>query len=714
MKNPRMKKVKTHINVKLTMFIVGFFFCAIIIKLSYIVLSQEVDGINLREFADSRNTNREVLYASRGIIYDVDGVSLAKNANSYRVIAILSPSRTTDEKHPKHVIDKEGTASKLCKILAKEEKNQEKCEKDLKEYFSYDRYQVELGNWGKISEEERQAILALDLPGIEFITQSKKRQYINSSWASYILGYARSNDQGEINGEMGIEAYYNDELKGKDGYVEYQQDAYGYKMASSNEIREDAIPGSDVYLSIKSDVQNALENAMSKFSKDKKLEWALFTVMDAKTGAIIGASSNPNFNPNTLDNLKNYLNPLVAYQYEPGSTMKTFSWLAAMENGIYKGQDTYMSGTLPLNDGTKIKDFNNVGWGTITYDKGFAYSSNVAATKLGLALGAAKLNDYYNKCGFGKKTKITLPGEAEGLVDFTYDSEIANASFGQGILVTPVQLLQAMSSIANEGIMVKPYIVSKIVDANGNIKAEAKRQEVGRIASKENALAMKELLHDVVYNGFEYNKAYSPSNVEIIGKTGTAQVASQTGGYLTGEYDYIKSFLGLFPYENPTYVFYFATKSYVGPSADLSSMVSTTIQDVANILMVSDKKNDMDTSMIIQTNQYISSSTKETVQNLKKIGLVPIVIGTGEHITNQYPLKGTKVLKGSKIFLQTDSNEILMPNVVGWSTNEIIRYCNFINLKYKLEGYGKVSSVSIAPNTAVDIKKMVLIIKLKV
>ena len=393
--------------------------------------------------------------------------------------------------------------------------------------------------------------------------------------------------------------------------------------------------------------------------------------------------------------------------------MKTFSWLAAMENGIYKGQDKYMSGTLTLSDGTRIKDFNNIGWGEITYDLGFAYSSNVAASNLGLALGAAKLNDYYNKCGFGKKTKITLPGEAEGIVDLTYDSEVASASFGQGILVTPVQLMQAMSAMANDGVMVRPYIVSKVVDASGKIVSEASRVEAGRIASKENALAMKELLHDVVYNGFEYNKAYSPSNVEIVGKTGTAQIASPNGGYLTGEYDYIKSFLGLFPYEEPKYVFYFATKSYVGPSADLSNMVSTTIQDVASILMVSDKKSDMDASMIVSLDQYISTSTKETVEKLKKAGVEPIVIGNGDYITNQFPLKETKVLKGSKVFLQTNSTEIIMPDVVGWSTNEIIRYCEFIGLKYTLEGYGKVESVNIEKNTKIDLKKVTLNIKLK-
>ena len=468
MKKSKYKVQRVHFNLKLTMLVVGFFFCLVIIKLCYVVLSPTVDGVNLTEFANNRNTAKETLYAHRGSIYDVDGKALVKNANSYKIIAILSPSVTKDITKPNHVVEKEKTASAMCEVLAKSDESKTKCQTALTGYFNQDLYQAELGTWGRISEDEKIAIAALDLPGIRFETLAKKRQYINSSWASYILGYARSNDSGEIVGEMGIESYFNEELSGENGYVEYQKDAYGYKMPTSDEYGIDAISGNDIYLTLNSDVQNILENAIATFSKDKSLEWATFTVMNAKTGAIIGSASNPNFNPNTLENLNNYLSPLVGYQYEPGSTMKIFSWLAALENGLYEGDSEFQSGSITLTDGrTKIKDFNNVGWGTITYDKGFAYSSNVAATNLGLKLGAAKLTDFYDDLGFGSKTKITLPGESAGLVDITYESEVANASFGQGILVTPIQLLQAMSLFANDGVMVKPYIISKMVDENG-------------------------------------------------------------------------------------------------------------------------------------------------------------------------------------------------------------------------------------------------------
>jgi len=714
MKKTKFKLPRIHINLKLTMVVVGFFFCLIIIKLCYVVLSDNVDGINLTEFAENRNTEKQVLYAQRGIIYDRDGKPLAKNANSYKIIAMLSPSRTTNMSKPLHVVEKEDTATKMCNILAKSDESKTKCQSDLVKYFSQDLYQAELGVWGRVSEDEKMAIQALDLPGIEFETLAKKRQYINSSWASYILGYARSDDTGEIVGEMGIESYFDEELKGKNGFVEYQKDAYGYKMPTSEEYKEDAVSGSNIYLTLNSDVQNILENSITTFSKDKQLDWAMFTVMNAKTGEIIGSASNPNFNPNTLDNLTKYLNPLVGYQFEPGSTMKIFSWLAAMENGIYDGDAKYMSGTITLSDGnTKIKDFNYVGWGSISYDTGFTYSSNVAATNLALKLGSAKLSDFYDTLRFGKKTGITLPGEATGLIDFNYESELANASFGQGILVTPIQLLQAMTIFANDGVMVKPYIVSKITSSSGEVTKEFKREEIGQVISKESASKMRELLYKVVYDSFSYNKLYAPSNVTIAGKTGTAQIASPNGGYLTGSYDYIKSFLGFFPYENPEYIFYFATKQYVGSSVDIENTIANTIKDVANIVNVTNEKNDVDDNKIVLIPQMISNETTTVLDTLKQKDINVFVLGNGKYVVNQYPKSNTKVISGSKVFLLTNSNEIKMPDIKGWSTNEVIRLCNLIGLSYTLNGYGKVSASNILPSTVIDKNTMNLEVTLE-
>ncbi len=702
MKKPR-KYIKVHINLKLTMLIVSLFFFGAIVKLCYVVISPKVDGIDLTEFANNRNTAKETIYAERGTIYDKEGNPLAKNANSYKIIAFLSPSRTTNMENPQHVVEKEKTAESLCNILDKEADKKD-CIETITNYLKQDLYQAELGTWGKVSEEEKRAIEALELPGITFETLAKKRQYINSSWASYILGYAKTDENGNIRGELGIEGYYDDILKGKDGFVEYQKDAYGYQMANTPENRSEAKKGSDIYLTIQSDIQNILENAIATFSKNNKMDWAIMAVMDAETGDIVGSATNPSFNPNNLSGLESYLNPLVGYQYEPGSTMKTFNWMAAMENKIYNGSEKYRSGNLTLKDNTLISDFNKYGWGDIDYDTGYAYSSNVGAANLALKLGASKLTDFYNLCGFGSKTGITLPSEEDGLVDIIYESELANASFGQGVLVTPIQMLQALSIIANEGVMIKPQIVSKIVDSQKNVTFAAKRTEVATVTSKETAQKMKDLMYKVVYDGLEFNYAYQPKSITLIGKTGTAEIASENGGYLKGTNDYVRSFAGMFPYENPKYIIYFATKRNTG--GDIPKTVSSTVEDIARVTNLIENKNDVDKSKIVTIPQYINHSVQDVTEDLKKQKLTPVILGNGKIIIDQYPKAATKTVDTAKVFLLTNGSEIKMPDVTNWSANEIIRLCNMLNLQYTLKGFGNVLSTNILKDTVIDSKSM--------
>lgn len=493
------KRNKAKINLKFSLFCVSLLLCIAIFKLCYVVLSKDVDGTDLTAFADSRNTVTETLSAKRGTIYDYYGEILAQNVNSYTVIAYLSSSRTTNENNPQHVVDKEQTAEELSPII-----NMSK--EQILKLLNQDLYQVELGPGGRgITELCKKQIKDLNLPGIDFVP-SVKRYYKMGNFASYIIGYARTNTEGEIKGEMGIESIYNDTLKGTNGKKTYQQDAYGYQLPDNNKhpvFIEEAKDGSDIYLTIDNNIQLIAENAIYNFVDKYQLDWVTFSVMEAKTGAIVASASSPSFNLNTLDNIESYLNPLTSYTYEPGSTMKIYSFMAAIENGIYNGEETYPSGTIKLKDGTVIKDFNNTGWGNITYNKGFAYSSNVAATKLAQQLGTKKLKTFYENLGFGKNTGIELPGELPGDIDFTYESELANASFGQGMTSTPIQNLQALTSLANNGTVLKPYIVDKIVDNKGNITYQGKKTELNTVASSDTINQVKSLMYDVVYNGFE-------------------------------------------------------------------------------------------------------------------------------------------------------------------------------------------------------------------
>lgn len=679
-----MKKKKATIRLyKFIMIIVVFLFLAIIVKLSYVALSDKVDGINLTAFANGRNTVKKTLYASRGSIFDKNGNILAQTVNSYTLIAYLEESRTTDSSNPQHVVDKQLTAKKLSEVL-------EIPEKEILGYLNKENvYQVEFGSKGRnLTELKKKEIESLNLPGIDFIVSSS-RYYKMGNFASYLVGYAKADEEGKILGEMGIEKAFDKELQGTDGYTEYQKDAYGYQMPNTPSNTEEPVSGSDIYLTIDNNIQIIVENAIKDLDKDYDYDWMTFTVMDAKTGAIVASGSNPSFNPNDLNTLSSYLNPLVSYQYEPGSTMKIYSFMAAMEEGIYNGLATFESGKIEVADHT-IKDFNNKGWGEITYDRGFAYSSNVAATKLGLELGNEKLKNFYKKMGFGAPTGIELNGEVSGQIDFTYKTELANASFGQGLTTTPIQNLQALTVLTNNGQMIKPYIVAKIANNTGKITYKAQTTNLGQKVSEATIQKMNNLMYDVVYNGL--SKAWQPNNVTMAGKTGTAQIAGPNGGYLSGKHDYIKSFAGYFPYENPRYIFYVSAKQINTEDNVLAKVVTKAVEEIAKYSNITNTNSDIDSSKIVTISNYINKNTQEVVEQLINQNMQAVVLGIGDKVINQYPLVNMTRNKNSKVFILTNDENYLLPDLTNYSASDVINLCNLLNINYTLEGYGFVKS----------------------
>ena len=702
-----MKKNNTvKINMGLIIVII-LFFVAIIIKLSYVNIAKDVDGIDIEAFANNRNTTKKTLYATRGAIYDTNGDYLAQTVNSYTIIAYLSSSRTTNPDNPQHVVDKEDTARKLSEILTQNGKTSMTYEYILSRLNLEGRYQVEFGSGGSgITELLKSEIEDLNLPGIDFVASSK-RYYQMDNFASYLVGYARKNDDGKIVGEMGIEKYFNNELSGKDGQTEYQTDSYGYKLPNSNENTTPATAGANIYLTIDNNIQLFLEQEINNLTKENSMAWMTFTIADAKTGAILASASNPSFNPNKLD-ITNYLNPLVSYAYEPGSTMKIFSFMAAMENGVYDGSKEYMSGKLQIGSDT-VNDFNKVGWGIITFDTGFSYSSNVAASLLALDLGNEKLRAYYDLLGFGQKTGITLPDEVTGKIDFQYPIELATASFGQGITTTPIQNIQALTSIANDGVMLKPYIVDKIVDPNTNkVLYQGGKEEVRKVASTETIKKIQDMMHNVVYSNLTDAKNYKPTMVEMIGKTGTAQIANPNGrGYLTGSNDYIRSFSGLFPYNDPQYIVYISVKQFSGNFKKVSQAVVNVVDEIVKYKNIVSTVEENKEQSIIVLESYLNTDVLSTEEKLKALGLNPVVIGDGKYVVNQYPNKKSRVLKDSKVFLKTESQNITMPDVTNWSENEITTFCNFIGLKYTLNASGHVTSTSIPAGSVIDLSTII-------
>ncbi len=670
-------------------------FGVIIGKLVLVSYSDEVDGVNVQEIAASRTTATSRISASRGTIYSVNGEALAEDVNAYTVIAYVDLSESV--RGSARVIDKEYTANVLSDYL------------NLSPEYILSRlntraFQVEFGANGKdISEKLKSEIQALELPGIDFI-RSTKRYYPYGDFAPYIIGYAKKYDDGRIVGELGVEGYYNNELTGKDGKITYQKDAYGYQIPETPVLTEDAESGKDMYLTLDSNIQMYLENALNEILENYSIESATVTVANAKTGAILGSASIPSFDPNKL-NITNYNNPLVSYSYEPGSTMKIFTWMAAMEEGIYDGEKLTETGSMYVGK-NRVTDWNDArGWGMVPYDKGFMYSSNVAASHLGLALGKEKLTEYFKNFGFSKKTGIEMSNEYTGIVKPTYDIEIANVAFGQGMTATPIQTVQALTALANEGTVIRPYIVDKVIDPDTKEEIyKAKRTEVGQIVSKETVDKMLKLMYDTV-NSDDVNatgKIYKTNATSLIGKTGTAQIAAATGGYERGTNMNVRSFAGLFPYEDPEYIIYLSVRKLQAGSSVLSKTVKSIVESIAKYKNLDQLVVEQDTTKLITLNNYINKDAASSIEELENLGLEVVKIGEGTRVIDQYPMRKATAIKGSKVFISTNSTDITLPSMKGWTSNEVGSYCNLVGMKYNITGYGRIIEQSIPAGTKID------------
>ena len=606
----RLNVNKVRVSKLLIAFIL-LFFVVVIARLLYLGISPKIDGIDLKTFVANRNTRKKTTYAKRGTIYDSSSNVLARTINSYTVIAYLSESRSKGFKTPQHVVDKEKTAKELSPILGMSEEA-------ILYLLNRNAYQVELGPGGRgITELKKEEIEKLKLPGISFIS-SYKRYYQNDDFASYILGYVKTTDDGEMIGEMGIEQYYNDMLKGKDGFIVYQQDVNGYKIPNTKEEVKESKDGVDIYLTIDSNIQFFVEKYSKEAYEQYPCDWLFAVVADAKTGAILGSTSYPSFNPN-IKNITNYLNPLVSFAIEPGSTMKIFTYMATMEKKMYDGNKTFKSGSIKIGENT-IYDWKTDGFGEITYDEGFMLSSNVGISYLTKDyFTGSELKEYFKKWGFGQKTGIELPYELTGTLNEKNNKaiEIANAGFGQGITVTPIQMVQALTMIANNGVMLKPYIVSKIVDEEDALVYEGKRTELGKVASGETVNNIKELMYKVIYNDLYYSTgaSYRMDGYDLIGKTGTAQYTNPyTGRYYYDNVNYIRSFAGMFPKDDPEIIIYVATKKTYTQKG-VSNIVKGLVKDIANYRSIF--KNEETNATTFKIGDYSNQNLMMVLDNLK-------------------------------------------------------------------------------------------------
>ena len=461
----------------------------------------------------------------------------------------------------------------------------------------------------------------------------------------------------------------------------YQKDLQGYKIADTKERRKEASQGKDIYLTIDSQIQFFVEQALNNSDIDYDWEWFNITIMDAKTGALLATATSPSFDPN-IRNITNYLDPTVSSPYEPGSTMKTFTYMAAMEKKVYDGNDTFESGSIKIGE-NEIFDWKPDGFGTITYDEGFILSSNVGISYLTKNyFTAEELKKYFEKFGFGSKTGIELPGELSGTLNFKYPVEIANAGFGQGITITPIQMIQALTTIANDGVMLKPYIVDKILDYDNEIVYQGQKEEIGQVVSKNTTNQIKDLLYDVIYNDLYYSTGalYKMEGYDLIGKTGTAQyVDESTGKYYFDTLHYIRSFAGMFPKDDPEVIIYVALKRPYDSSQGLKTIVRGLVKDISNYRGIYNPSLNNEASSYVIGN-YLNKDVDKVKSELEKNFENIVIIGDGEKVIDQYPKENNILKTTEKIYLLTNGENLIIPDFNNWSKKRLTKTAASLSL----------------------------------
>ncbi|WP_085524075.1 penicillin-binding protein [Tuberibacillus sp. Marseille-P3662] len=665
-------------------------FSIILGRFCYIVSAKEINDHNIIQFGENQWTQMKTKDADRGTIYDRNHRILAHDVPAYTVYAVLSEDMDDYVKDE----DVEKTAKKLAPILDVEADK-------LASLMHKDRFQVEFGTAGKkLSYDKMKKIKALDLPGIHF-KETSKRFYPNKSFSPYVIGftkYDQTSDQQK--GLMGLEQSLNQQLKAHDGQVTFEKTQDGVILADTKQTDVKANNGANAQLTLDYKIQTVLEESMSKVNQEYNPERMIGIVANPKTGEILAMSNRPTFNPNKR-NVENYYNMAISTPYEPGSVMKTFTLAAAMNEGVWNGQATFDSGSYRISDNApSIHDWRG-NWGKINYRQGFIRSSNVAFSRVvDKQLGSKTFHEYLQKFGFTEKTGIDLPHEANSQINFKYPIDQVMTGFGQASAFTPIQIVQAATAIANDGQMMQPYVIDKVVDPdNQETLINHEPKSAGHPVSKQTAQNVRGLMRQVVANeDHGTGNDYQIEGYDIIGKTGTAQIPDKNG-YMTGKNNYIFSFLGMAPKKDPELVVYIAVdRPEKGESESVSKVFRPVMKNSLQYMNIKPSKKD-DQAKTVQVQDLQGKDINNAAKVLEKKGLNPVVIGTGK-VTDQIPYSGSELLQGSKVILAGE-RDYHLPDLRGWSLSDSLKVADVLEMQLNLVGHGFVKQQQPKPDKAI-------------
>lgn len=624
-----------HRNIRIVLLIVIVVLIVVLGKIFYI---QVIDYKKLNSLANSLWSRNLPIAADRGKIYSSDGVVLADNITTVSLVLI-----------PNQISNKGDVVRDIAAILGVPE---EVIREHVYKKSSMERVHPE---GRRLSYDIAEKINALNYDGVYLLKESK-RYYPYDNLLSHSLGYVGIDNQGL----SGLELLYDDVLKGEGGSIKYFSDAKGKRLKEAS-VYEEAANGLDVYLTINFELQSTLErelnNVMTKYNADGA--WGI--AMNPKSGEILAISSRPDFNPNNYSDYDiNEINRNMAIwaSYEPGSTFKILTLSASVEEGtVDLLNDRFYDGGSVNVDGARIKCWKAGGHGDESFLEVVQNSCNPGFVELGNRLGTERLFNYINKFGYGKKTGIDLNGEATGIifpVNKVGPVELATTSFGQGVSVTAIQQITAVSAAINGGKLYTPYVVKRISSDTGDIIKENSSKFVRNVISDNTSKTVRMALESVVALGTGRN-AYIDS-YRVGGKTGTAQKVKD-GRYMVG--NYIVSFIGFLPADDPDIVVYIAIDNakgitqYGGTVA--APVAKNVLKDAALILGVEKREDGLQKVYQWYDKKYssiadvVGMSREDATKALKGFNIE--YTGNGKVVRKMSPKGGSHIAIGESVRL---------------------------------------------------------------
>lgn len=612
---------------------VTFIFFALLVRVAYLSLLQG-DALKLK--AADQWTRDLPLKASRGNIYDINGVTLARDYSSYSLYV-----------RPRSVTNAEGLSAMLAYELNEDPAAMAEL---VKKRVS----EVTIGR--RIDKETLNRIFSHGFDGL-FYSEDKTRQYTGEDMLCNVLGFTDSDGVGQA----GLELYYDRMLRGTDGRAMTQTDLRGVEIEGEERLYVPSIPGLDITLTIDREIQSYAESAVKDAHAKYTSNSASMLVMDATSGAIVALATSPSFDLNTpprddLELLNSLLkNQLVTDVYEPGSTFKIFTLAAALEEKQTNLTEKFNDPGFRIVDGQRIKCWKTKGHGTQALGQAVNNSCNCVFMDLALRMGTEKFYDYIEGFGFGQKTGIDFFGESRGIVmneKNVKTVDLARIGFGQAVAVTPLQMVAGACAVVNGGILYKPYFVENI-KKDGVIVSAQDKTAVRRVISEETSKTMRLILEDVVATGS--GKLSGVKGFRIGGKTGTAQ-KYKNGIISQGRY--VSSFIGFMPANDPKYValmivdepdgyVYYGSlvaAPYAGFVFERTTLYKKMVPDVAQLAVP---------VLTVRMPNLIGLPYAEAEAIIAREGFISEVAGEGDFVINQLPAPGEEIPKKSVVLIST-------------------------------------------------------------